>query len=127
MDENGFGFGRDTSNNRIENSVSEGIVYKPYLGKLVRIDVAGGIGGTGVLDAVDRYGREGHALYLSPFIFYDPNHTPRKINDTMMVLSVHSNASVLPIPDSIEDYLSKISEENVLRRKKLAKQEEKEE
>lgn len=117
MEGKGFGFNRN--NGGLDSSVGEGLVYKPYMEKFVRIDLAGGIGATGVLRAVDRYGHGGHALHLNPYIYFEPNNNPRAVNEDMMLLSTNSPSSISHLPYSIEEYVSKLTEENSLRRKNL--------
>jgi len=84
-------------------SQKEETPYDAYLGKFVRLDVAGGIGGSGVLLDSKRL-EHGYAFSLNPAIFYE-NQIPQIINEPVLITSNGSPVSFYPVPKSIENFV----------------------
>ena len=83
--------------------------YDSFVGNLVRIDIAGGIGLAGKLDSCEMH-NHGYMFSINPSIVYQPNGYPR-ISEKKSLLESNGNAiSVIEVEDKIEDYVSKITD-----------------
>jgi len=78
-------------------------IYDGYKGKAVRIDVAGDIGGTGILKGCDPYGA-GHIFYLSPHIFFI-NGVLEVSGDEAMINTNGNPVSIYPLGRTLERYV----------------------
>ncbi|HDL02375.1 MAG TPA: hypothetical protein ENH20_00910 [Candidatus Pacearchaeota archaeon] len=91
------------------HSSREATPYDDFKGYLVRIDIAGGIGLAGELNSCEIH-NNGYMFSLKPSIVYQPNGQPR-ISEKKSLLESNGNAvSIIEIGDSIEDYVSQITE-----------------
>ena len=77
--------------------------YDFYLEKFVRVDVAGGIGGTGVLTESKRL-EHGYIFSLNPAVLYE-KLIPTIIKDPVLINSNGNPVSFYPMPKSIEDFV----------------------
>ena len=96
-----FGFNRDKNPHET--------IYHDYIGKSVRIDVAGGVGGTGVIKSCNPH-NYGHLIHLSPYVFY-ANNIPRIISDEEVMINTNGNpVSIYPIGKSLDDFVKETKE-----------------
>jgi len=99
---NSFGFKSDREN-------PHKTIYHDYIEKPVRIDVAGGIGGTGVMKSCNPH-NYGHLIYLSPYIFY-LNNIPNIISKEEVIINTNGNpVSIYPLGKSLKDFVEETKE-----------------
>ncbi len=84
-------------------------IYHDYIEKPVRVDVAGGIGGTGIMKTCNPH-NNGHLIYLSPFVFH-ANDNPRIIFDKEVLINTNGNpVSIYPLGKSLEKFVEETKE-----------------
>ena len=83
-------------------------IYDGYIGKPVRIDVAGGIGGTGILSESNPH-QGGHLLNLRPYIFTIKNDLWIISSEKVMINTSGSPVSVFPLGQTLEDFVKNLN------------------
>jgi hypothetical protein len=94
-----FGFSPD-----LENPYNT--IYDHYLGKSVRVDVAGGIGGMGVVRSITPH-LSGHVLVLKPYVLHS-NGSTRVVDEEITINTSGSPVQICSLGKSLEEVVKEI-------------------
>ncbi|MFA5061312.1 MAG: hypothetical protein WC494_03285 [Candidatus Pacearchaeota archaeon] len=95
-------FGFSSGNVNIHDTI-----YSVHLGKPVRVDVSGGIGGTGILKACDSRFPNSYVIHLYPYVAHF-NGSPEVIQGTHIIDTSGSPSSVSSLEMSLEDFVIRV-------------------